>query len=156
MGHPLRNFWQKNDGSGQLTELWRHKLVQQPTEFSRKSCCQPRYHLLSYWLEWTHYAWFMSEYDYIWHLTLHLVLSKVIQGHWLWLTPCISLLVNLAVFGVSWGPESEYVANSHIDVFIVPHCTIQCQSGPLIKFALYDVYENCDCCKWRILSFWYF
>ena len=36
---------------------------------------------------------------------------------------------NLAVLGVSWGPETEYVAIFCMDMFIVPLYTIRCQSG---------------------------
>ena len=96
-------------GSGQVTELWRHKrnnlrpTFQGNRVFSHGTCC--------HWLEWGHYAWFRSEHDQMWPLTLHDDLPKVIRGHWPWLTPYIPIVANLAVFGVSWGPETEYVAN---------------------------------------------
>ena len=43
-------------------------------------------------------------------MTWHLELSKVILGHWPWLNPCITIVINLAGF-VFLCPETEYVAN---------------------------------------------
>ena len=110
----LRRFF--FTGSGQVTELWRHKsnnlrpICHRNRVFSYVTCCL--------WLEWRHYAWFRSELDHIWPLTLHLDVSKVIRGHWPWLTPYMPIVANLAVFGVSWGPETEHAANfSHRHVY---------------------------------------
>ena len=135
MGHPLRNFWHKKiTGSGQVTELRRHKryslraTFQGNRIFSHGTCCP--------WLEWGHYAWFRWAYDHMWTLTLHNDLAKVIWGHWSWLTPYIPKLANLAFLEVSWGLETEYVANFYIDMFIVPLYTNRWQSGPLTQFAL--------------------
>ena len=51
-------------------------------------------------------------------LTLHIVLPKAIRGHWPWLTPYIPTVANLQVLGVSWGPETEHVANFwHVHAF---------------------------------------
>ena len=101
MGHPLRNFWQFFlTGSGQVTELWRHK----------RNSLRPTFQGC-HWLEWGHYAWFRSAHDHMWPLTLHNDLPKVIRGHWSWLTPYIPIMDNLAVFGVSWDPETEYGSN---------------------------------------------
>ena len=72
-------------GSGQVTELWRHMsnnlrpIFHRNRIFSNITCC--------YWLEWKHYAWFRSEHDRIWPVTLHLDLWKVIWGYWYWPAP---------------------------------------------------------------------
>ena len=71
-----------------------------------------------HWLAWRHYAWFGSTHDHIWPLTLHFDHSRVIQGHWPWLTRCLPILANLAVLGVSWGPQTKYVTKfSHRHVY---------------------------------------
>ena len=52
----------------------------------------------------------------LWHCILTFL--KVIRGHWPFVTPCITELANLAVFGVSWDPETEHVASfSHRHVY---------------------------------------
>ena len=121
----------KLSGSGQVTELWRHRryslrpMFQVNRVFSRVTCC--------YWLEWRYYAWFRETDDYIRPLVLHLDLSKVIRGHWPCLTTCW--------FDVFLGfvellrPNTRLIF--HIDMFIVPLNTIWCQSGPLTKSALW-------------------
>ena len=98
----------KLTGSGQVTEVWRHKnslrsIYLGNRVFSHGTCC--------HWLERRHYAWFRSADDHIRPLVLHLNFLKVIRGDWPLLPPCITIVVNLAVFGVSWGPETEYVVN---------------------------------------------
>ena len=102
-------------GSCQVAELWRHKrysllpIFQRNHVFSHVTCC--------HWQEWRYYAWLRPRKDHIWPL-VHLDLSKVIRGQWLWLTPCILIVASLAVLGVYWGPEIEYVANfSHIHAY---------------------------------------
>ena len=101
-------------GSGQ--KLWRHKrnrlrpIFREKQVFSHVTC--------HHWLEWRHYAWFGSTHDHIWPWTLHFDHSKVIQVHWLWLTPCLPILANLAVLAVSRGPQTEYVTKfSHRHVY---------------------------------------
>ena len=82
--------------------------VQPPTDFSRKSCFQPRNLLPLTGMEILYMI--QVSKDHIWPLTLHLNLSKFFRGHWPWLTPYIPIMANLAILGVSWGPDTEYVA----------------------------------------------
>ena len=56
------------------------------------------------------YEWFRSENDHIWPLRSHFDLSKVIRGHWPWLTPYLPVVAKLVVFVVSWVPETEFVS----------------------------------------------
>ena len=141
MGHFLCNFGKsKLDGSCQVTELWRHKwynlrpIFQGNRIFSRVTC--------RHWLEWRHYAWFGSPHYYIWPLTLHLDIAKATRGHWPWLTSCLPVGANLAVLGVSWGPETEHVANvSHRHVYSASlHYPMSLTQfwprAPLTQFAL--------------------
>ena len=96
-------------GSGHVKELWRHKRNSLQPIFRVKRVFSPV--TCRYWLEWRHYAWFGWTHDHIWSLTLHHDHSKVIRGRWPWLTQCLPILANFVVLGVSWGPETEYVAN---------------------------------------------
>ena len=64
-------------GSGQVTELWRHtsnnlrKIFHRNHFFSNAACC--------HWLEWGHYAWFRSEHDHVWPVTLHFDLRRLFE-----------------------------------------------------------------------------
>ena len=104
-------YSKKRTGSRQATELWRRKwyslqpMFQGNRVLSHVAC--------SNWQEWRYYAWFRSGDDHIWPLTLHLDLLKVIRGQWPWLTHNTYLVTNLTFFGVTWGPETEYVAFLH-------------------------------------------
>ena len=96
-------------GSGQVTELWRHKTNSLRPTFQGN--CVFSHGNFCHWLEWRYYAWFRSADDHIRPLALRFDLSKVIRGHYPWLTRRITKVVILADFGVSWGLETEYVAN---------------------------------------------
>ena len=103
-------------GFGQVTEVWRDNrnrlrpIFLGNHVFSHGTCC--------HWLKWRYYAWFRSADDHIRPMALHFDLLKVIRGHWPFVTPCITELANLAVFGVSWDPETEHVASfSHRHVY---------------------------------------
>ena len=137
MGHPLPT----NDenilaGSGQVTELWRHKsnnirpIFHGNRDFSNVTCCR--------WLEWRHYAWFRSENVHIWSSTLHLDLSKVIRirGHWPWPTPYYLWWLNwyFRDFLRSWGQ----ICGSffYIDLLLWSFYRFGCQSGLFTQFAL--------------------
>ena len=78
-----------------------------PVDFSLRTCFS--HVTCHHWLEWRHYAWFRSEDDYIWLLTLNPRLSKVIRGHRRWPTPCSNIVAKLVIF-VFWGPQTEHVA----------------------------------------------
>ena len=115
MGHPMRNFWQKKKltGSGQATELWRHKLNNLRPTFQRNRVFI--HGTWCHWLEWGHYAWFRSAHNQMWPLTLHNDLPKVIRGHWPWLTPCIPIVANLAFFFLrSWDLIRGYFLHGHV------------------------------------------
>ena len=53
------------------------------------------------------YTWFMSEDEHIWNSTLYFDLSKVIQGHWPWLTPYLPTVAKFAFYGAFWCHETE-------------------------------------------------
>ena len=106
---PLRSFIKSIlTRTGQVTELWRHKRKSLRSIFWRNRVFSHR--TFCHWLERRYYTWFRSVHDHIWPLTLHLDLSKIIRGQWPWLTPYLPILANLAVLGVSRGPETEYEA----------------------------------------------
>ena len=97
---PFAQLLAKNisPGMAKVTELWRHELNN-----LRPTCHRNR--VFSYvtfwlWLEWRHYAWFRSEHDHTWPLTLNLDLSNFIQGHWPWPTHTYLQWLNLFFF---WG-----------------------------------------------------
>ena len=78
--------------------------------FFKKIVFQPRNLLPLTWVEILCMFW--SAHDHIWPLALHLDLSNVIRSHWPWLAHTyLPIVANLPVLGVSWGPETEYVAN---------------------------------------------
>ena len=97
MGHHLRNFWRKK-WPGQVRSR-NYDVIRRTTStdfhrnrvFSNVTCC--------HWLKWRHNAWFRSEHDHIWPVTLHLDRSKVIRGHWTWLTPYLPIVAKLMVLG---------------------------------------------------------
>ena len=103
-------------GSGQVTELWRHKWYNLRPTFQRNRVFSHWTH----WLEWRNYAWFRAEYNHIWHLTLHLDPLKVIRGHWPWLTPYIPIAAILAFFGFLEALGSNTWLIFHVDIYSAP------------------------------------
>ena len=111
-------------------DLWRHKrnslrpVFRLNRVFSHVTCC--------HWLKWRHYAWFRSD-DYIWPLTLHVDLEKIIRGHWPWLIPY--LLMGL-FFGGGLRFWIRFFDSFFIDVFIGFLYRFRCQSHPLTQLAI--------------------
>ena len=69
----------------------------------------------------------------LWHCTNDLV--KIIRSHRPRMTPYIPIVANLAVFGVSWGPDTKLVINfshSHAYSASLPQ---PCQSGSFAQFT---------------------
>ena len=99
---------------GQVMGLWRRNrysirpIFQGNRVFIRVTCC--------HWLERGYYAWLRID-DQFRPSTLHLDLSKVIQGHWPWLTTCPPIVTISAVLGIFWCPENEYVADFSLTQF---------------------------------------
>ena len=108
MVHLLHYFWGKIlTGSGQVAELWRYKryslrpIFQGTHVFSHVRTLLPLTGM-------DILCMIRPGNDHIWPLALYLDLWNVFRGQWPWLTPYI--VPNLTVLGVSWGPETEYVA----------------------------------------------
>ena len=131
-GSSFTKFWQKNvfTGSGQITELWRHRRYSLRRTFSRTSCFQPPSLLPLTGLE----IIYMIQFSRWPHLTFD-VTSRPFKGHpkLMTFTDLIHayLVANLAILGISSGPENEYLAIFSNDMFIKPVYTIQCQSWQL-------------------------
>ena len=134
-----KNFDRVRSGHGAVKSL----KEQPPTDFSRRSCFQPRNLLPLTWMEILCYAWLRPSDDHIRPLTFHLDRSKVIRGHWSWLTPYVLIEANLVFLGGflrSWDRILVYFLHGHVPLY-----TIRCQSGPVAQFALRRFCR----CGWR-------
>ena len=110
MGHPLRNSWWKKNWPGQVRSRIYDVIRGTASDRLFKEIVFSVTKLAA--IDWNgdfmHSLGQQMTTSDLWHriLTFH----SFIRGNWLWLTPFIPIVINLAVLGVSWGPETEYVA----------------------------------------------